>query len=271
MEIILPVVIVAFGAFCIWTIVRGINDPKQWRTSFGMVVAAVLLTCCVFACLIPPLGHPPEATWRSRCKYNLKQIGLALHTYHDHYGSFPPAYVADSNGRPMHSWRVLLLPYLDQKPLYNRYRLDEPWDGPSNRKLAGEIMAVYNCPSDVHARNNTGSTMTNYVAVVGPETAWPGSRSTAARDFKDGTSATLLIVEVANSGIHWMEPRDLHVLQMAPTINAKAGQGISSTHGHGAHVLMGDGAVRFISDQTTTAELIRGLLTVNGKETIGGY
>jgi len=240
----------------------------------GALELAALPCCCSapysHACLIPPLGHPPEASWRTQCKYNLKQIGLALHTYHDDYGSFPPAHIADSNGRPVHSWRVLLLPYLDQKPLYEKYRFDEPWDGPNNGKLADEIVAVYNCPSDVHAHDKTSSTMTDYVAIVGPETPWPGSRATAIRDIKDGTSTTLLVVEVTNSGIHWMEPRDLHVLQMAQTINAKSGQGISSRHTCGAHVLMADGSARFISDQTA-AELIRGLLTVNGKETIGDF
>jgi len=225
MELILAVAGVAFAAYCVWVLIRVINDPKQWPRCFGIGCAGLLLFGVVFVCLTPPMGHPPEASRRSQCKNNLKYIGLALHNYHESFGRFPPAFIADSNGRPMHSWRVLLLPYFDkaQAALYAKYRFDEPWDGPNNSKLADEIVAVYNCPSDAHAHGKSDSTMTNYVAIVGSGTAWPGSRPTSIRDMKDGTSNTLLIAEVANSGIHWMEPRDLHVVQMMPTINAKSG------------------------------------------------
>jgi len=80
-------------------------------------------------------------------------------------------------------------------------------------------------------------------------------------------TATLQLVEVANSGIHWMEPRDLHVGQMAPTVNPRAGQGISSGHKGGAIGLLADGSVRFLSENLP-AETIRGLLTIQGGETI---
>ena len=73
---------------------------------------------------------------RSDCQGRLRQIALALQCYHDVYKSFPPAYVADETGKPMHSWRVLILPFLEQKALYDQYRFDEPWDGPNNGKLA---------------------------------------------------------------------------------------------------------------------------------------
>jgi len=211
---------------------------------------------------------------RSWCKNNLKQIGLALHNYHDTYGCFPPAYVADGNGRPMHSWRVLILPFIDQTPLYNKYRFDEPWDGPNNRQLADMIVPVYNCPSDERGGDKHddkhASTMASYLAIVGPEAAWPGSLAMTLSDFEDGTSNTLLVVEVANSGIHWMEPRDLHVLQMAPTINAKAGQGISSRHKAGAHALAADGSVRFFPDNLT-ADQIRAWLTSAGGDESGDF
>src|SRR5262245_44252816 len=77
-----------------------------------------------------------EAARRSNCKGELKQIGLALLNYREAYGCFPPPYVADASGRPMHSWRVLILPFIDHAALYREYRFDEPWDGPNNRKLS---------------------------------------------------------------------------------------------------------------------------------------
>jgi prepilin-type processing-associated H-X9-DG protein len=270
MEIILAVVGVTFAAFCVRAVVRVVNNPQRWQTHlFGLLGAAACLTV-MGALFLPAVRSARPAARRSQCLNNLRQIGLALHNYHDKYDCFPPANVTDSNGRPMHSWRVLILPFLDQMPLYEKYRLDEPWDGPNNQKLADPILAVYRCPGHDDAQNKSDSMVTSYVAVVGPETAWPESRTAAIRDIKDGTSNTLLIVEIVNSGIHWMEPRDLHVVQMARTINPKAGQGISSPHTGGAQVLMADGTVRFISEQLT-AETIRALLTAHAGETIGDF
>lgn len=234
------------------------------RWYFAAAAFAAFATLAGAMVLIPPCCSISAAR-RSQCKNNLKQIGLALHNYHDQYGCFPPAYLADENGRPMHSWRVLLLPFLDQVVLYKKYRFEEPWDGPNNCKLADQIVAVYNCPSDAPDQKHNASSMTSYLAVVGPETAWPGSSSTSFEKFKDGTSNTLLVVEVANSGIHWMEPRDLHVLQMSPTVNAKSGQGISSRHTGGAHLLRADGSVWYVSEQITP-EQVRALLTPAGDD-----
>jgi hypothetical protein len=270
MEIILAIVGLTFAGFCIRSVVRVVNQPQGWQAQLGRLLGVGVCLAVVGAFLLPTVQRSRESSPRSQCENNLKQIGLALHTYHDQYDCFPPAFVADAKGRPMHSWRVFLLPYLNQGPLYAQYRFDEPWDGPNNGKLADKLVAAYNCPSDKRGNGKNAATMTSYVAVVGPETMWPEDSTTGIRDIKDGTTTTLMIVEVANSGIHWMEPRDLHVVQMAPTINPKSGQGISSPHAGGAQVLMGDGTVRFISEQLT-AETIRALLTAHAGEQIGDF
>jgi hypothetical protein len=131
-----------------------------------------------------------EDARRSNCKGDLKQIGLALLNYREAYGCLPPAYFVDANGRPVHSWRVLILPFLDQVPLYNEYRFDEPWDGPNNRKLAasigGQHFFIYHCHSDRPASGEPDLTMTSYVAVVGPETAWNGERCLNLDEITDG-------------------------------------------------------------------------------------
>ena len=80
------------------------------------------------------------------CANNMKRIALALRNYHTAYGCFPPAYVADKNGRPMHSWRVLILPFLKEDPLYKQYKFSEPWDGPNNKKLIAVRVMFYTCP-----------------------------------------------------------------------------------------------------------------------------
>jgi prepilin-type processing-associated H-X9-DG protein len=255
MEILPPAFGIAYGSVVIWLIVRIVNRPKQWDKWKSFAVVLLVSPVIGIPGLLSLDSRSRPVSRRSQCKNNLKQIGLALYNYHDKYGSFPPAYVADENGRPIHSWRVLLLPFLEQVPLYNRYRFDEPWDGPHNKKLADTILPIFNCPSGDHGGTGIDSTMTNYVVIVGPATAWPENGPTALKDFSDGPPNTLLVVEVANCGIHWMEPRDLHVGQMAPTINAKSGQGISSRHTGGANVLAADGSVRFIPESLSIEDL----------------
>ena len=212
---------------------------------------------------------------KSSCKGKLFFLRFALQNYHETYGCFPPPYIADADGRPMHSWRVLLLPFIDKKELYEEYRFDEPWDGPNNRKLANRIVfreheSLFHCPSDELASGKPDPLMTSYLAVVGPGMAWQGGKCMALGDVADDHESTVMLVEVANSGVHWMEPRDLYIQQMAPTINSAGGQGISSPHSGGAHAATVNGSCRFLSDKLSAAT-IRGLLTINGGEQISEW
>ncbi len=265
----LPVVVALFFALAYWLGMKcavffsllALCGVGAWfertRGAAGLVAFVVVAGTCLIGVWFPG----PDRSMRAGCNYNLKQICLALHEYNAAYGCLPPAYVEDEKGRPMHSWRVMILPFLGQEALYRKYRFDEPWDGPNNRRLVDAVIEVFSCP----AENGSPSTMTNYLAVIGPHTAWPGTRSTRLDDFANGTSNTLLVVEVADSGIHWMEPRDLHVVQMAPTVNSEAGQGISCAHPGGANVAFADGSGRFLPEGVSREEL-RALLTIAGGE-----
>jgi hypothetical protein len=242
---------------------------KGWRWDCVALLAVLVIMSLV---LYPAIQNAREAARRSNCKGELKQIGLALLNYRETYECFPPAYIADANGKPMHSWRVLILPYIDQAALYSEYRFDEPWDGPNNRKLSTRIVvwgdySFYHCPSDRPASGEPDATMTSYVAVVGPETVWKGDVCVNVDEIADGPESTLMVVEVANSGINWMEPRDLYVLQMASTINPKGGQGVSSRHLGGAHAVTADNSVHFLFD-TMAAATLRALLSRSGGETM---
>jgi len=228
------------------------------------IVGGLLCLGVLLALLLPALTTSRESDPPCSCPNNLKQIGTALCVYHEEYGCFPPAYVTDDAGRPMHSWRVLILPYVGEQDLYDAYHFDEPWNGPNNSKLGKIPVQTFQCPSD----GQNGRTTTNYVAVVGPDTPWPGRASTNLdEDFADGPENTLLVVEVTNSGISWIEPRDLHVTQMPPRINSKAGQGISSGHPGGANVSFADGSIRFLPDGLSPKTL-RAMLTRTGAEKI---
>ncbi len=252
-----------WAAFILWILlmvscIAGTCCSTTRRISIGGFALLVLVP------LLLPLYNPAfQAKHRAQCNNNLKQIALALHCYHDTYGYLPPAYIADENGRPMHSWRVLILPYMEHQTLYDQYDFNEPWDGPNNSKLADTPISAFTCPAD----SKHPSTITSYLAVIGPNTAWPENQPTRFGDFTDGSSNTLLLVESANSGIHWMEPRDLHVGQMAPTINPAARQGISSLHPGGANAAVADGSVRFLPD-TVLPEDLRAILTRSGSESI---
>jgi type II secretory pathway pseudopilin PulG len=219
----------------------------------GLTLTEAVVTTAVVLLLIAlllPAVQQVRGGRRYSCTNNLHAIGIALHNYHDMHGCFPPAYIADADGRPMHSWRVLILPLLDEQDLYARYDFNEPWNGPHNALLAAEFptLQIYRCPEDV-------GTGTSYASVVGRHTCWPESKPCRIRDITDGTSNTLLVVEVHDSGIHWMEPRDLHVTQVAPTINPGGGQGISSPHEGGAYVLRAEGSVPFFSDKMPAEDL----------------
>src|SRR4051794_35047430 len=80
------------------------------------------------------------------CRINLRQIGLAMHNYHDRHGQFPAIAVFDDRGRPLLSWRVTVLPFMGQGPLYQKFRLNEPWDSPHNKALLGEMPMEFACP-----------------------------------------------------------------------------------------------------------------------------
>jgi prepilin-type processing-associated H-X9-DG protein len=186
-----------------------------------------------------------------------------MHNYNQAYGCFPPAYLADKNGKPMHSWRVLLLPYMDQKALYDMYRFNEPWDSANNRRVTDLAIGLYQCSSEPDRKNPT----TNYMMVVGPHMLSDGPHSKTLKEITDGTSNTIMVVEVADSGTWWAEPHDLNFEQMSFKINNSKRQGISSYHVGGVNVAFCDGSVRFLRD-STNPELVKAMLTIDGGEPI---
>ncbi|HUY92074.1 MAG TPA: DUF1559 domain-containing protein [Pirellulales bacterium] len=218
----------------------------------------------VMACLLPAF-HDERTPWRHiQCVNNLKQIGLGLQNYNDVYKCFPPVYTTDENGKPMHSWRVLILPFIEQQALYKRYDFNEPWDGPHNSLLAKEMPACFRCPRDTA---NPG-TNTDYVAVVGPETIWQPDQGTTFAEIKDGSSNTIAVIEAAGAGVNWMEPRDLPFAALAKGINPKQGPGVSSMHPRAALAVFADGHTQTIQ-QSTALETLKALFTKAGGEKIG--
>lgn len=134
------------------------------------------------------------------CKSHLKQLRLALYNYHDLHQMFPPACTLGSDGKPWHSWRVLILPQLGEQELFDAYRFDEPWNGPHNAQLAPRMPEVFGFPGESEAK---------FLGVTGQYTAWPNHLSSRIREFVNGTSSSILLVESADSDVNWLEPRDI--------------------------------------------------------------
>lgn len=133
----------------------------------------------------------------------LKQLALALHNYQDAQGHLPGPAILGADGQPLLSWRVAILPFIEQDDLYKSFHLDEPWDSPHNLTLLPRIPTQFRPYPDVVAEPNT----TLFQAFVGPGTAFERAGLTW-RDFRDGTSNTILIVE-ARDGVPWTKPADL--------------------------------------------------------------
>jgi prepilin-type processing-associated H-X9-DG protein len=226
----------------------------------GVIVVAALVVVLA-ALLLRAMRAAREAARRAQCIKQMMELGVAMHNYHALYGSFPPAYLADEDGKPMHSWRVLLLPWLEEKGLYDQYRFEEPWDSPHNMAIGKMIGGYFRCPSVSEGVNLE----TNYMMIVGSETISDGASVTQFRDITDGYSHTILLVEVANSGVHWLEPRDLDASQMSFEITPASGTEVGSCHPGIANVLMCDGSVRSVGDDTSP-ELIRAMSTIAGGE-----
>ena len=247
-----------------------VRNPKkllrplsEYRTADFVAVAGLLgLVLFVGYLLLPPWS--PETTGRPRspCKNNLKQIGLALHNYHDEYKMFPPAFVNGPDGKPWHSWRVLILPMLGEEILYAEYRFDEPWDGPHNSSLIKRRPDVFCCPV---AKKLIPPGHTTYSAVVGNEAAWPGPTGVSVLDIPDGTSNTIFVFEVRDAGIPWLAPEDLAFDEACVVPSEEPGRRPSNWHTGGIQMLMGDGAVRFVN-LTIDRATWRALLTSDGGE-----
>lgn len=254
---------------------KAAGKPATLATLLIVAVVAVLV-CVVVIWLValPQIERNREKGRVDACSANLRQIGKALRTYQDRYGSLPPAYVADEKGRPMHSWRVLILPYMESEELqaiyFKQYRFDEPWNGPHNRTLAKKMPPVFRCPSDISESESSGGE-TSYLAVTGPGTVFDGVKPQNFERAVGGPENVIMVVEAAQSGVNWLEPRDMPLKDMPLRINQSPEKGIRSRHPGGANVLCGDGQPKFLPD-SSSADTLEPMITIlpGGDSWLGG-
>jgi hypothetical protein len=212
-----------------------------------------------------------EASTRMVLQENLKLLALAMHTYHEAQGQFPPAALCDKGGRPLLSWRVLLLPYLDQGDLYQQFKLDEPWDSPHNLPLQEKMPSIYELPDGFRGSGEPHATI--FQVFVGPGTAFEGCEGTNyKKDFPDGASNTLLII-TAEEAVPWTKPADLDYApgRPLPALGVRLWLGTPNLFVSTPWVglAFADGHSQCLDGRQVSEKTLRALITRNGKDEPG--
>jgi prepilin-type processing-associated H-X9-DG protein len=205
-----------------------------------------------------------QARLRRKAANNLKQIGLALHTYHDVHKRFPPVAICSPDGNPLLSWRVAILPYVEQDALFRQFRLTESWDSPHNIKLLAQMPRIY-APVGVKTKEAHATFLQGFIGMGldrANETAWglldpkrpfgpPPLQGRRIHEFQDGTFNTILVVE-AGEAVPWSKPADI------PYDAKKPLAPLGGNFKGGFHILFADGSVRFVRqfDETTLRNMI---------------
>lgn len=207
--------------------------------------------------LLPAVQSAREAARRMASSNNLKQLILAFHNYESAYRRLPPRAITAKDGTPLLSWRVAILPFIDQNDLYEKFHLDEPWDSANNKALIEKMPAVF---ASQYAGSEPGHS--NYVYPYG--LGLPGSEERLRfANITDGTSNTIALVEVdILNAVPWTAPEDFDVDE-APLTDA-------FDLLVGASVAFFDGSVRFIS-RNIDEETLNALLTHDGGEVVGDF
>lgn len=211
---------------------------------------------------IPAFQQARGAAGRMSSANNLKQMALAFHNFNDSNNSFPKDIIDKKTGKRLLSWRVQLLPYMEQAALYQQFKLDEPWDSENNIKLARMVVPVYTAPNQPPSMDPQGLVLTPYQALVGPGTLFEPGKKLRFRDVTDGTSNTIMFVE-AKRQVIWSKPDDVPFDPANPLPGADKLFGGLSPNGFNA--AMGDGSVRFLK-YTVDPKTLKAMITRGGGE-----
>jgi len=279
-------------------------NAYRGMTKIELLVVLGILVILVML-LIPDLDDPGSVARRRQCSHNLKQLALGFHVYHDEHGTLPPPSgsivpevpddndedepeVADENvvaSEPTDwSWRVRILPLIEEQEQFDKFRFDEPWDSEHNLTVAETMPYGYWCPADPREFkeiNGHQIPLTNYVMITGPNTVCPtdGTVRTLS-DITDKKGETLMIVEVwGESRPAWIEPIDMTLEDLARGVNSESGMSISGDHISrrrmkffddeygGVNVCFADGSVRLLQDENMTGEELQFMAIINdGKD-----
>lgn len=232
--------------------------PSQKKSAGCWITGFVVLGCGVLLIgfLLPAVRSARPAAYRAQCSNNLKRIARALHDYESVYHALPPAYTVDADGKPLHSWRTLILPYLEQKQLYDTIDLSKAWDDPANAAACNAKLSVFHCPSATCPEDHT-----TYLAIVAPNGCFRRTEPRQLAEITDGPSETLMLIEVSpEQSVLWMSPVDADealVLGLGPESKL--------AHQGGMNTAYCDGDVKFLRADVP-AEVRRALISIAGND-----
>ena len=230
--------------------------PRTWQRRLG--AAGIIATSLAVGFGVRQLtllvshefGDGELAEWQSR------RLAMAMHIYLHEHGRLPPAFHPNRQGRPLLSWRVLLLPYIEHKPLYDQFHLEEPWDSPHNLTLIKKMPLEYLAPK---WGVQPGPSFTYWHAFTGEATAFVGAEGLQLPgDFPDGPQNTVLLA-LGGPAVLWTKPDDIIYGPGIPLPN------LYNVLAHGFYVAMGDASVRLVR-RGVSEETIRAAITRNGGE-----
>jgi prepilin-type N-terminal cleavage/methylation domain-containing protein len=258
-----------------------INHPSR-RVGFTLIELLVVIAIIgvLVALLLPAVQSAREAARRTQCLNNLKQIGLAINLYHDSNNRYAPGgWIAGAKGQRWIAWSALLLPYMEQKPLYDALNLNLGYDAPANSTGAATVLSVYLCPTsrrlDAVVSGRGGC---DYGGLYGERITSPNNPPKGAMlydttfsqaQIRDGTSQTVFVGEDTLFGDgQWIYGRN--VFDQAFAINKAPAfeNDLRSDHaGGGAQVVFGDGHTAFLKE-SIQLKVLAALCTRAGREVI---
>jgi hypothetical protein len=201
-----------------------------------------------------PGGDDSEA--RAASVRNLMTLGLAMINFANDRNQLPAAAIR-KDGKPLLSWRVALLPFLEEQALYDKFHLDEPWDSPHNKPLLDQMPAIY---APVTLKNDGSKQTTYYQVFVGPGALFEGDKGLKRKEIKDGANLTILVVEAARP-VPWTKPEDLSFDKEKPLPE------LGGLFKAGFNAVFADGSAHFLG-RNTEPEVLRALITPNGGEPV---
>jgi hypothetical protein len=228
------------------------KGPRPWVTVLMVLGIGTLLVLF----LLPARRTARGAARRNACMNNLHQISLALLNYESMYHALPPAYTVDADGKPLHSWRTLILPFLEENQLYKTIDLSKPWDDPANAKAFNTAVAAYQCPADGGPLNTT-----TYLAVVAPNGCFRLTEPRQLSEITDAPFKTLMVVEApSDRAVPWMCPQDAD-----EQLLVGFGPDSKLAHSGGVCAAFVDSSIRFINADLPAAQR-RALITIAGHD-----
>jgi len=239
---------------------EGYTGISRYDTPIGIDFASIGASGVTVGMLLPAVQQVREAARRTGSMNNQRQLVLALLNYEETHGKFPPAYTTDAAGNPLLSWRVEILPFLEQQDLYDQFHHDEPWDSDHNIALLEKMPDLFINPSSPFR-----SGWTDYVAPMNGDSILAPGPGNKMATIADGTSNTILVMEIGNDQkVPWSAPQDIDVESL---------DSLDLDNGHpGTDVVaMCDGSVHNVGKNIPVEEFIQACMKSDGGVLSGDY